>query len=83
MLVPFSVFFSSRSLVHSIRSIALPWPLVTLLTKTLFIQRSPSALERSTVPQWVSMYTLERESWVQTPLPPYLYQTFAPHAGEV
>ena len=50
MLVTFSIFFSSWRFVSSIGSIAQPWPLVRTFTKTLFIQRSLSALERSTVP---------------------------------
>ena len=50
MLYPFCIFFSSWSLVPSIGSNAPPWPLVSTFTKTLFIQRSSYALERSTVP---------------------------------
>ena len=50
LLVPFSISFSSLSFVPSIWSIALPWPLVRMLTKTLLIQRWPCALERWTVP---------------------------------
>ena len=81
LLVVFSFFFSSCRVVPPIGSIAPPWALVRTFTKTLFIQRWLAALERWTIPYWASMYTLERESWVQTPLPPNSGQTFAPHAG--
>ena len=38
-MVPFSIFFSSWRFASSIRSIAPPWTLVRMFTKTLFIQR--------------------------------------------
>ena len=50
MLVTFSIFSSSWRFVSSIQTIAPPWLLVRTFTKTLFIQRWPSALECSTVP---------------------------------
>ena len=44
--------------MHSIRTVAPLSPLVGTLTKTLFIQRWLSALQRSPVPYWVTMYTI-------------------------
>ena len=62
--------------MSSIGSIAPPWPLVRTFTELLFMQRSPSALERSTVPYWASTCALGRESRVQTPLPQIFSKRF-------
>ena len=43
-------FFQLLEFVPSIGSIGPRWSLIRMFTKTLFIKRSLSALERSTVP---------------------------------
>ena len=57
-------------------------PLVTTFIKKLFIQRSTSVLQHSTVHYWASMYTLGRRSWVDTQLPAHFYQMGSPHTSD-